>query len=259
MVGDNNRVVPRGPNPCRQRRYGGHPRDHMKLDTFSKHSQPFIKLFCPAVKSGVSGKQHRETFIRSVGVDIVRDDRTAIFVQNRFFSPRKVKHPAGADHVIRIRERCRCLLCHAALSTGTDADERNLYPRLQRKPFCQKRFTSHDRNTGLFARSADDDSRTADGFTGKQLFGKAAGLSGILGYQIGNVISAEQRFVQFRWKRSLHGDQMFSLKTDGRAMLYGLRRRKHPREDPFLPVIDRCIGLQLLAACGREDPARAAV
>ena len=90
-------------------------------------------------------------------------------------------------------------------------------------------------------------------------FSKTAGFTGIFRNKILTFILPERCFIHFLRKRSLHGDQMFSLKTDGRAMLYGLRRRKHPREDPFLPVIDRCIGLQLLAACGREDPARSAV
>ena len=109
------------------------------------------------------------------------------------------------------------------LTAHTNSKKCNMLISLTEKIFCKHSFTLGKRNTFLLHRSSYNHRNYTARKRSIDFFLKTAGFTGIFRNKILTFILPERCFIHFLRKRSLHGNQMFSLKA---KFLTGFNHRR---------------------------------
>ena len=125
MHADDLRILPALSYPCRKIDYRGDSRKNLHF--ISVFFQNIRQLFCPAVKSGIPGKQHRTSGLFLLLIQ----DRSDLFRQILciaafLFFPESFQHPHGSDQHITFRNDPSDLFCKRSFASHPDPDK--IYP-----------------------------------------------------------------------------------------------------------------------------------
>ena len=157
-------------------------------------------------------------------LNIIYDFPASVFIKN--FLPRKchcICNPSGTNDEIRLFYSSFSLYGKRILTAHTNSKKCNMLISFTGKIFCKHSFTLGKRNTFLLHRSSYNHRNYTARKRSIDFFLKTAGFTGIFRNKILTFILPERCFIHFLRKRSLHGNQMFSLKA---KFLTGFNHRR---------------------------------